>query len=66
MNTHYDDGKSNKVGSLKGEGGHADTGSTAEKLTHTVNDGKNNKVGSVNPGPAFGDVKVEPMKKASK
>ena len=72
MNTHYNDGKSNKVGNvtgLGGSGGSADTGSTAEVLHHTVNDGdgKNNKVGNLPDGKnAFGDVKVEPMNKVGK
>jgi len=71
MNTHYNDGKSNKVGNVTGLGGSgagsADTGSTAEALHHTVNDGKNNKVGNLPAGKnAFGDVKVQPMNKAVK
>jgi len=71
MNTHYNDGKSNKVGNVTGLGGggagSADTGSTAEVLHHTVNDGKNNKVGNLPAGKnAFGDVKVQPMNKAVK
>ncbi len=69
MNTHYNDGKSNKVGNvtgLGGSGGSADTGSTAEVLHHTVNDGdgKNNKVGNL--GDGFGQPKVEPMNKSVK
>ena len=71
FNTHYNDGKTNKVGNTTGlggnSGGHADTGSTAETLHHTVNDGKNNKVGNLPAGKnAFGDVKVQPMNKAVK
>lgn len=70
LNTHYNDGKSNKVGNvtgLGGSGGSADTGSTAEVLHHTVNDGKSNKVGNLPTGKsAFGDVKVEPLNKAVK
>jgi len=71
LNTHYNDGKSNKVGNVSGLGGSgagsADTGSTAEVLHHTVNDGKNNKVGNLPAGKnAFGDVKVQPMNKAVK
>ena len=73
MNTHYNDGKSNKVGNvtgLGGSGGSADTGSTAEVLHHTVNDGdgSSNKVGNLPDGKknAFGDLKVEPMNKVGK
>ena len=73
MNTHYNDGKSNKVGNVTGlggnSGGHADTGSTAEVLHHKVSDGtgKNNKVGNLPAGKnMFGDVKVQPMNKAVK
>ena len=72
MNTHYNDGKSNKVGNvtgLGGSGGSADTGSTAEVLHHTVNDGDggSNKVGNLPTSKnAFGDVKVEPMNKVGK
>ena len=67
MNTHYNDGKSNKVGNvtgLGGSGGSADTGSTAEVLHHKVNDGKSNKVGNL--GDGFGQPKVEPMNKSVK
>lgn len=66
--THVDHGENNKVGhpdGLGGEGkGHADGGDSADqtKLGDNVDDGKNNKVGSTEEG--FGDLKVEPMKKA--
>jgi len=71
FNTHYNDGKTNKVGNTTGlggnSGGHADTGSEGEVLHHTVNDGKNNKVGNLPNGKnAFGDLKVEPMNKVGK
>jgi len=55
MNTHYNDGKQNKVGtvkpaaaaSAKGASGKVDAGSSMN--TH-YNDGKNNKVGNLKPG----------------
>ena len=55
MNTHYNDGKNNKVGNLKAKGaasakgasGKVDTGSSMN--TH-YNDGKNNKVGNLKAG----------------
>jgi len=80
FNTHYDDGKNNKVGHADGFGepkveapnkvdkpaaGASDTSGAPQALNHSVNDGKNNKVGNLTGGSAaFGDVKVEPMKKA--
>ena len=69
QSTSVDMGVNNKVGHTDGlggsGGGHADTGSTAHKLNATVKDGKSNKVGNLPVGKsAFGDLKVEPMKKA--
>jgi len=70
--THVDMGTSNKVGHADGlggqAGGHADGGKSADqkKLGDSIKDGKDNKVGTVKQGPAFGDVKVQPMNKAVK
>ncbi len=69
QSTSVDMGVSNKVGSVDGLGGSgagaADGGKTADKFTAAVKDGKANKVGNLPVGKvAFGDVKVEPAKKA--
>jgi len=55
MNTHYNDGKQNKVGSLKNAGGAASTGATGKvdagsNMNTHYNDGKQNKVGNLKPG----------------
>tara|TARA_R110000782_G_scaffold206171_2_gene294869 strand:- start:27 stop:1124 length:1098 start_codon:yes stop_codon:yes gene_type:complete len=55
MNTHYNDGKQNKVGSLKKAGGAASTGATGKvdagsNMNTHYNDGKQNKVGNLKPG----------------
>jgi hypothetical protein len=67
--TSVDMGVRNKVGNVTGLGGSgagtADTGKTAEKFNATVKDGKQNKVGNLSQGQAaFGDLKVQPAKKA--
>ena len=56
MNTHYDDGKNNKVGNLKAKGGASEKGAGKKGVdpgspmnTH-YNDGKNNKVGNLKTG----------------
>ena len=69
QSTSVDMGVNNKVGHTDGlggsGGGHADAGSTAQKFNATVKDGKSNKVGNLPVGKAaFGDLKVQPMKKA--
>lgn len=55
MNTHYNDGKQNKVGNLKTQGGAASTGATGKvdagsNLNTHYNDGKQNKVGNLKTG----------------
>lgn len=79
FNTHYNDGKNNKVGHADGFGepkveapnkvhkpaaGASNTDGAPQALNHSVNDGKNNKVGNL--GDGFGQPKVEPMNKAVK
>lgn len=69
--THVDNGDNNKVGHADGLGGqssgHGDGGKSAGQQKHSaaVKDGKSNKVGNLAKGQdAFGDLKVEPAKKA--
>lgn len=55
MNTHYNDGKNNKVGKLKPRGAAAAKGGSGKvdpgsAMNTHYNDGKNNKVGSLKPG----------------
>ena len=55
MNTHYNDGKNNKVGNLKPRGAAAAKGGSGKvdpgsAMNTHYNDGKNNKVGNLKPG----------------
>ncbi len=55
MNTHYNDGKQNKVGNLKPCAGAQSTGATGKvdagsNMNTHYNDGKQNKVGNLKPG----------------
>ncbi len=81
FNTHYDDGKSNKVGHAEGPGqpkvqaankvekpaaGHGDTDGKPQAHGDHFDDGKNNKVGNLSHGDAFGALKVQPKNKEVK
>jgi len=55
MNTHYNDGKNNKVGNLKAKGAASATGASGKvdpgsAMNTHYNDGKNNKVGNLKAG----------------
>ncbi len=55
LNTHYNDGKNNKVGNLKPRGAAAAKGGSGKvdpgsAMNTHYNDGKNNKVGNLKPG----------------
>ncbi len=55
MNTHYNDGKNNKVGNLKAKGAASATGASGKvdpgsSMNTHYNDGKNNKVGNLKAG----------------
>lgn len=82
FNTHYNDGKSNKVGHAEGPGqpkvqaankvahkptaGPGDTDGKPQAHGDHFNDGKNNKVGNHASGDAFGTLKVQPKNKEVK
>ena len=81
FNTHYNDGKSNKVGHAEGPGqpkvqaankvehptaGPGDTDGKPQAHGDHYDDGKNNKVGNHASGDAFGTLKVQPKNKEVK
>ena len=82
FNTHYNDGKSNKVGHAEGPGqpkvqaankvahkptaGPGDTDGKPQAHGDHYDDGKNNKVGNHSHGDAFGTLKVQPKNKEVK
>ena len=81
FNTHYNDGKSNKVGHAEGPGqpkvqaankvahpaaGPGDTDGAPQAHGDHYDDGKNNKVGNHSHGDAFGTLKVQPKNKEVK
>ncbi len=82
FNTHYNDGKSNKVGHAEGPGqpkvqaankvahkptaGPGDTDGKPQAHGDHFDDGKNNKVGNHSHGDAFGTLKVQPKNKEVK
>ena len=81
FNTHYDDGKNNKVGHAEGPGqpkvqaankvekpaaGPGDTDGMPHAHGDHYDDGKNNKVGNHSSGDAFGTLKVQPKNKEVK
>ncbi len=82
FNTHYNDGRSNKVGHAEGPGqpkvqaankvahkptaGPGDTDGKPQAHGDHYDDGKNNKVGNHASGDAFGTLKVQPKNKEVK
>lgn len=82
FNTHYNDGKSNKVGHAEGPGqpkvqaankvahkptaGPGDTDGKPQSMNTHFNDGRSNKVGNHSHGDAFGTLKVQPKNKEVK
>lgn len=82
FNTHYNDGKSNKVGHAEGPGqpkvqaankvahkptaGPGDTDGKPQAMNTHFNDGRSNKVGNHSHGDAFGTLKVQPKNKEVK
>ena len=81
FNTHYNDGKQNKVGHAEGPGqpkvqaankvekptaGPGDTDGMPHTHGDHYDDGKNNKVGNHASGDAFGTLKVQPKNKEVK